>query len=405
LSRILLVDLDDTLLNNDIDAFLPHYLKAFGAYVAEQVDPKKFTQTLLAATGMMVKNRQPDRTLREAFNAAFFPALGVEPQDLSPYLEGFYAEIFPTLRRWTTSKPEAASLIQQELERGDRLVLATNPLFPLTAILQRLEWANLPVNADRFSLIPSYETFHFVKPDPAYFAELLALLGWPEDPMVMVGDDPLNDVLAARRMGLAAFWLVQDGKTPPDGADAPTASGSLSNLQAWLRDVPAAALKPNFTSSSAMLSILRSTAAALDTIVRDISPDEWERKPAPDEWSLCEVCCHLRDVECEVNLPRLNKVLAEENPFLPGMDTDPWADLRNYNEQDGFQALREFISARLETLSLLEGLAPGDWQRPARHAIFSRTNLAELVGIMVKHDQVHVRQSLHLHPLEIPART
>ena len=60
MSRILLVDLDDTLLNNDIDAFLPHYLKAFGAYVAEQVDPKKFTQTLLAATSMMVKNRQND---------------------------------------------------------------------------------------------------------------------------------------------------------------------------------------------------------------------------------------------------------------------------------------------------------------------------------------------------------
>ena len=76
-------------------------------------------------------------------------------------------------------------------------MIATNPLFPRTAIYQRLEWAGLPPDKYPFSLIPSYETFHFAKPNPTYFAEFLTISGWPDGPMIMVGNDLEHDILGS----------------------------------------------------------------------------------------------------------------------------------------------------------------------------------------------------------------
>ncbi len=105
------------------------------------------------------------------------------------------------------------------------------------------------------------------------------------------------------------------------------------------------------------------------------------------------ILCHLRDVDMEVNLPRLNKVLHEVNPFLPGEDTDPWAKDRNYILQDCDEALDRFIITRMEIVSMLETLSPDDWERSARHAIFGPTRLIELVKIITGHDRLHVQQA------------
>jgi hypothetical protein len=75
------------------------------------------------------------------------------------------------------------------------------------------------------------------------------------------------------------------------------------------------------------------------------------------------------------------------------MDTDRWAEERNYIQQDGRSALHRFMYDRIKLLSLLEGLTPAEWQRPARHAIFGPTTLQELVGFIVGHDRLHVRQA------------
>jgi hypothetical protein len=100
----------------------------------------------------------------------------------------------------------------------------------------------------------------------------------------------------------------------------------------------------------------------------------------------------LRDVESEVNLERFKKIVFEDNPFLPGMDTDPWADSRQYARQDGQRALWDFVDHRLSLLSLLDGLSPRSWERPARHAIFGPTYLRELAGIAASHDRLHTQQ-------------
>jgi hypothetical protein len=110
----------------------------------------------------------------------------------------------------------------------------------------------------------------------------------------------------------------------------------------------------------------------------------WKRRP--------ELICHLRDVEREVNLPRLRSVIETDNPFVAGADTDPWANERDYQSQSGPQALLDFIAARREAARYLRRQPAAIWTRTARHAIFGPTQLIEIVGWILDHDRIHLDQ-------------
>ncbi len=388
---LILFDLDDTLLGNEMNNFVPAYLQALARRMSPVAEPAILAKTLMSATRKMVENTRPDRTLEETFDDAFYPKLGLSRPAVQGIIDSFYAEDFPDLRGLTQQRPEAVQVINQIQERGDQAAVATNPLFPRTAILQRLGWAGLPADQVQFALIPSYESFHFAKPNPAYFAEFLAQLGWPKTPVVMVGNDVESDIGAARQLGLPVFWMSQNGAAQWNGEGELPPHGGLIDLLPWIDGTPPAPLQTNFTTPTSLLAILRSTPAALATLCK-VTNAQLNSRPSEAEWSAGEVLCHLRDVDTEVNLPRLEKVLNEKNPFLPGQDTDPWADTRQYCNQDALLALADFTSKRIDLLSLLEYLPPEAWDRRARHAIFGPTRLRELVNIIAGHDILHVQQ-------------
>jgi HAD superfamily hydrolase (TIGR01549 family) len=384
----LLLDLDDTLLENNMDTFLPAYLKGLSIRLAPYVEPGRMVKTLLAATEAMVKNISPTRTLEETFDDAFYPVLGIEKETVRPALDAYYAEDFPLLQSLTRPHAQAVAVVEKALDAGCRVNIATNPLFPRTAIEQRIAWAGL--EGYPFAIIPSYESFHFAKPNPAYLTEFMAQIGWPEGPVLMVGDDLKNDYAAARGAGIPMFWVRKPDSRESD--NGPVLRGSLDSLLDWLDRRAWEHLQPDFSSPQACMSSLRATPAALATLVRAISPQAWDRRPAPAAWNITEIVCHLRDVEREVNLPRIQKIQHDDSPFLPGVDTDAWASERHYARQDGPQALADFITARLETLSVLDELPLSAWQRPARHAIFGPTTLQEVVDVLDRHERLHIQQ-------------
>lgn len=392
----LLLDLDDTLLLNNMDEFLPQYLATFSRHLAEFIPPEIFVQTLLTGTQAMVANRNPDCTLQEVFDQAFFSRLNVDEEKFRQLADQFYDEIFPSLQGLTSPAQGAERFVHQAVEKGYRLAVATNPLFPINAIRQRLAWANLRMDAFPFQAVTSYESYHFAKPEPAYFAELMARLGWPDGPVVMVGDDLERDIAPASDLGLATYWVGQHSGADQKNGSYPTASGNLLNLMDWLEQTPEKEITPQYNTPAAIVAILRSTPAILDSICRDLPEEDWVRRPAAGEWCLTEVLCHLRDVENEVNMARVRKVLSETNPFIAGKDTDQWALERKYHQENGMNALQQFTAARVKVLEILENLRPEEWNLPARHTIFGPTRLVELSSIAAAHDRLHVQQVFQL---------
>jgi HAD superfamily hydrolase (TIGR01549 family) len=341
----------------------------------------------------MIANRRPDCTLRQVFDDEFYPFIQTSRQDLETAILEFYQGEYGNLRHLTEPNEAGRAVVEKALERGYRVAIATNPLFPRTAILQRLKWAGLDPDTTPFAIIPSYETAHFAKPNPEYYAEILSWIGWPKGPVIMVGDDPINDIEPANKLGILSYWVTdQTERTALPENIYPSGHGKLENFFSWIDSLEDDQRKPDYDLPSGMLATMRATPAGLEHLVNLLSMDVWNKRPSKDEWSQTEILCHLRDVDEEVNLNRVRKVLSEENPFIAGQDTDPWAEKRTYICQDGPEALARFTVIRVKLLDLLEKVPESDWNRTARHAIFGPTTLKEIVRIIAEHDRLHLRQ-------------
>ena len=227
--RAVLFDLDDTLLENNMDRFLKGYFGLLAPHVAHLVPPDKFMPALLAATRTMVEHTDPTITNQQAFIADFFPRVGRAAEEMMPVLDDFYATQFGKLRDLTRPKPEARAAVQAAFDAGCDVVIATNPLFPETAIRQRMEWADV---ADfPYRLVTSYEVMCSTKPHPRYYVKIAQHIGREPGECVMVGDDWENDIAPAMQVGLRAYWLNTTADAP---ADTPTARGTLAQFGAWL---------------------------------------------------------------------------------------------------------------------------------------------------------------------------
>lgn len=200
--KTLLFDLDGTLLANDIEAFVPAYVAALSRVAAAHVDPGRFAHQLLAATRAMVADTDPARTNAEAFSAAFYPALGLDQAEWELRFARFYQEEFPKLAGLTSPKPAAARVLDLAVARGYELVLATNPVFPRVAILERMRWAG--VLKYPWRLITDYETMHFCKPQPGYYREILDRVGRQGSQCLMTGNDVEEDLVASE-LGMATY--------------------------------------------------------------------------------------------------------------------------------------------------------------------------------------------------------
>lgn len=207
-----LFDLDGTLLDSDMDVFMPHYFRALAAKLAPIAAPQRLIDALLASTRTMMQRTDRAVTNEQAFWVDFERLLGVARPVLTPLLDEFYRQDFPRLQRYTAPKPDARPLVSAAFAAGLTVVIATQPLFPLAAIRHRLAWAN--VQDFPFALVTSYENMHSVKPDPAYYAEICRRIGHAPAACLMVGNDPDADIRPAATAGLHTFWLADQGQLP-----------------------------------------------------------------------------------------------------------------------------------------------------------------------------------------------
>jgi len=381
--RALLVDLDDTLLDNDIHRFLPTYFDGLARELAAFGPPEDLLRAILAGTQAMLGNTDPERTLAQAFYEFFERAVGVGVEAVAPAVDRFYRTTYLELESLTRPVDGAAELLRVARDRGLAVAVATNPLMIRSALERRLEWAGVPTGEFEYALISDVETFHFAKPRLAYYAEVLARLGLLPSEAVMIGNDPSDDLLPASALGLRVF---QVGLAPTDGR----VGGDLRAAATWLASVEPAPDAPAAQPAALVARFEGQFAATLWRLDR-MSADEM-RRPTNSGLTPLEIVCHLRDVDREVNLPRLTRILAEDNPFLSAIDTDAWIQERRYASEDPVQAVQGFRQARRAVLEALHSLAAEAWQRPTRHSLLGPVRLQEWVSVLAEHDLRHQAQ-------------
>ncbi|MDX1664464.1 MAG: HAD family hydrolase [Candidatus Promineifilaceae bacterium] len=232
--KTILFDLDDTLLGNKMETFLPRYFDLLGQY-AHSLFPnsKRLMQELMIGTQAMIASRDATLTNREVFWKGFSERTGLKSEETERFFNRFYDEAFLELQAVTEVRPSAVDLMQTCLERDIEVVIATNPLFPLRAIEHRLAWAGLSVENFDFALVTSYDNMHAAKPERAYYREILERVETEPERALMVGNDWENDIEPAAAVGMRVYWITPRPESAPEPALL-TGSGTLEAFHQWL---------------------------------------------------------------------------------------------------------------------------------------------------------------------------
>ena len=201
----ILFDLDGTLLPMDQDKFANGYFSRLVKKLAPLgYEPQKTVDGVWAGTAAMVKN-DGGITNEKAFWLKFEELFGKDALRDKPVFDEFYRKEFNDVKSDCGFNPAAAKTVKELKEKGFKLILATNPIFPAVATESRIKWAGL--DKGDFELYTTYENSHYCKPNPAYYGEILENLSLEPSECLMVGNDVIEDG-AAQKLGIKVFLLT-----------------------------------------------------------------------------------------------------------------------------------------------------------------------------------------------------
>ena len=227
----ILFDLDGTLLPMDQIQFVNTYLGLLAKKMAPHgYDPKALVDAVWQGTKAMMKNTGK-KTNEAVFWDTFCGLLGQHCRNDEPLFQEFYENEFSGVQQVCGCSPKAAAVIALLKSRGFRAALATNPLFPAVATRQRITWAGL--DPQDFELYTTYEDYHYCKPNPAYYQEVLDRLGIKAEECVMVGNDVGEDMVA-QTLGMKVFLLTDCILNPKGLPCDQYPQGNFDDLMAFI---------------------------------------------------------------------------------------------------------------------------------------------------------------------------
>lgn len=207
--RGVLFDLDGTLLQVEMSEFIPAYIGGLAGHFDDLVDPQRFARTLRAGIHALLADAGGKGSNETQLLGIVETQLGIPATEFRRRFAGYVDDGLGGLQPLVRALPLARNILSRCFERGLKVAIATNPVFPRPVVAARLDWGGI---ADfPFDLVTSVENSRFCKPQPGYFLEVAEELGLAPQECLMVGNDTSHD-LAARQVGIPTFlvdtWLV-----------------------------------------------------------------------------------------------------------------------------------------------------------------------------------------------------
>ena len=204
--KAVIFDLDGTLLPINEEKFIDEYLKLLCNHLLpHNYKPEAVKNAIWKGTKLMMKNNG-ETTNQEVFWESFAQDFGKEKLKDKPIIDNFHETVFVKSLKFCDKNPLARLLINQIKALNLKLILATNPLYPLSAMQKRLEFIGL--DSKDFDYITSYENSHFCKGNPKYFEEILQKNHLKPQDVVMFGNNELQDGECAKAAGITALMVV-----------------------------------------------------------------------------------------------------------------------------------------------------------------------------------------------------
>lgn len=142
----------------------------------------------------------------------------------------------------------------------------------------------------------------------------------------------------------------------------------------------------------AVVQTLHSSETVIRHSIWGLDKASLTTRPAPHEWAVNEVLCHLRDLEREVFAQRVALIRRNDGSKIEPFDETQWAIDRNYAHADPLDALEAFCDARQKNLPLLDELRENELDKSAVHGELGTMTLRVLLADWAGSDLVHSAQ-------------
>lgn len=231
--KAILFDMDGTLLPMDIEVYKKCYFGSLCKIAAPYgVAPDALIGAVLSGLSAMAKN---DGTCsnKDAFMQSFNQEIK-DAEKLTPLFDDYYKKGFYDTKAASSDNPLARTAVELAKGQGRKVVLATNPVFPMDAQIARMSFVGL--TSDDFEFVTAYEEDCFTKPNPNYYLSICERLGVSPQDCLMVGNDELEDMYGASLAGMDCFLvtdcIIKSTEHPWQGR-----RGTFSELVEYLKTV------------------------------------------------------------------------------------------------------------------------------------------------------------------------
>jgi DinB superfamily len=143
-----------------------------------------------------------------------------------------------------------------------------------------------------------------------------------------------------------------------------------------------------------VLTLLAETPTRLAALTADLSPEELQRRPPPDEWSANEVLAHLRAC-ADVWGTCILTIIEEDRPTWRAVSPRTWIKQTDYPELEFRPSLGTFTTQRADLLAVLSPLPLDAWERSARVSTVGRVlepTVLSYAERLVVHERPHIKQ-------------
>lgn len=230
--KMILFDLDGTLLPMDMDEFIRNYFGRLSQKLAPLgYDPALLVKNIWKGTAAMIQN-DGRCTNETAFWNTFAALYGEDVRKDEPVFAEYYQNEFQLAKEVCGFNPKVKETVDTLKAMGYRVALATNPIFPAIATESRIRWAGL--EPKDFEFYTTYENASCSKPNPAYYQWVAKHLNCRPEECLMVGND-VDDDLPAETIGMKVFLLTDCLINKEDKDISAYPQGSFEELMEYIK--------------------------------------------------------------------------------------------------------------------------------------------------------------------------
>jgi uncharacterized damage-inducible protein DinB len=141
-----------------------------------------------------------------------------------------------------------------------------------------------------------------------------------------------------------------------------------------------------------LLNRMWSQPKELRQALESFKDDELLQPLEENGWSAHQVVAHLCHVEWGAFLPRFDRILKDDTPFLANFDETTWMETYYDPEVTLEELLQDFDSVRQSACELLEEATPEQLSRTGRHPYQGVRTLQWWIEYAVAHADDHLEQ-------------